>query len=89
MNWFVLLTACGGLYTASPGTIFSPYFPNAYPHERTCEYVITAGDNQVVTLTFTFFDIEGHETCAYDYLEVRELTLASLFVDFEDKIQFL
>ncbi|XP_041458355.1 cubilin-like [Lytechinus variegatus] len=64
--------ACGGLYTESPGTIVSPYFPNTYPHDKSCEYVITAADGQVVTLTFTFFDIEGHDSCLYDYIEVRD-----------------
>lgn len=64
--------ACGGLFTDPTGTIRSPYFPNAYPHSKACEYVITAGATQVVSLAFTTLDIENHETCAYDYLEVRD-----------------
>ncbi|XP_072174323.1 cubilin-like [Diadema setosum] len=64
--------SCGGVFTTAPGSIQSPYYPQAYPNSRECEYVITAGDGQVVTLTFSAFDIEDHASCQYDYLEVRD-----------------
>ncbi|XP_022107899.1 cubilin-like isoform X2 [Acanthaster planci] len=63
---------CGGVYTDPSQDLISPYFPNYYPHDKTCEYVINAPQGQVVVLTFVTFDIEAHLNCDYDYLEVRD-----------------
>lgn len=63
---------CGGSFTEDNGEVVSPYFPNQYPHEKTCEYFITAGDGQGVQLTFVTLAIEYHPDCNYDYVEVRD-----------------
>ncbi|MGH0159306.1 UNVERIFIED_CONTAM: hypothetical protein FKN15_040677, partial [Acipenser sinensis] len=64
-------SACGGVLSGA-GTIRTPYHPNAYPHDKTCAWVITQPAGQVVTLNFLSFDIESHGSCAFDYVEVRD-----------------
>ncbi|XP_053408750.1 cubilin-like isoform X2 [Mercenaria mercenaria] len=67
--------SCGGIFTSPTGIIRSPYFPDAYPSNRQCEYFINQSPGNRVTLTFTTFDIEGGLSggdCAYDFLEIRD-----------------
>ncbi|XP_043916230.1 cubilin-like [Protopterus annectens] len=63
--------ACGGVYSGE-GEIRSPYYPNAYPHGKECQWVITQPEGKVVTLNFLAFDIENSGTCAFDFVEVRD-----------------
>lgn len=64
-----LPTACGGVLSGS-GQIRTPYHPNSYPHDKTCEWVINQPQGSVVTLTFLAFDVEGNSECLFDYVEV-------------------
>ncbi|KAJ8276925.1 hypothetical protein GJAV_G00069430 [Gymnothorax javanicus] len=67
---------CGGTLSGS-GQIRSPFHPNSYPHDKTCEWVINQPPGYVVTLTFLSFDIETSSTCHYDYVEVKDGSTAS------------
>uniref|UniRef100_A0A3B4F981 Cubilin n=1 Tax=Pundamilia nyererei TaxID=303518 RepID=A0A3B4F981_9CICH len=62
--------SCGGTLSGS-GQFHSPYHPNAYPHNKVCEWVINQPEGYVVTLDFLSFDVEGG-SCRYDYVEVRD-----------------
>ncbi|KAJ8337763.1 hypothetical protein SKAU_G00367290 [Synaphobranchus kaupii] len=62
---------CGGILSGS-GQIRSPYHPNSYPHDKTCEWVINQPPGYVVTLSFLTFDIETSSNCRYDHVEVRD-----------------
>lgn len=70
------MTACGGVFTDSTGELLSPYWPDSYPHSKTCYYMINAPENQVIKVTFDSFGVEsggdGEEdsACQYDYLIV-------------------
>uniref|UniRef100_A0AAX7U3F9 Cubilin n=1 Tax=Astatotilapia calliptera TaxID=8154 RepID=A0AAX7U3F9_ASTCA len=66
----VYTVACGGTLSGS-GQFHSPYHPNAYPHNKVCEWVINQPEGYVVTLDFLSFDVEGG-SCRYDYVEVRD-----------------
>ncbi|XP_060950209.1 cubilin [Limanda limanda] len=66
----VYTVACGGTLSGT-GQIRSPYHPNAYPHNKVCEWVINQAEGYVVTLNFLSFDIEGG-TCRLDFVEVRD-----------------
>ncbi|XP_048237900.1 cubilin-like isoform X1 [Haliotis rufescens] len=70
-SWTV---ACGGTFNDPTGTIMSPSFPNAYPHNKECIYIINQPTNNRVTLTFSAFALEGNSasTCSFDYLEIRD-----------------
>jgi cubilin len=67
--------ACGGVYTAATGEIRSPYFPNPYPGDKECIYIIRQAPGTIITLTFVTFDVEAVVSnssifCLYDYVEV-------------------
>ncbi|XP_059827436.1 cubilin [Hypanus sabinus] len=67
----VYKVACGGtLY--NKGVIQSPYYPELYPHDRSCKWVITQPEGQVVSLKFISFDVEEAVNCSHDYLEIRD-----------------
>ncbi|TNN24526.1 Tolloid-like protein 2 [Liparis tanakae] len=59
---------CGGILSGA-GQLSSPYHPNAYPHNKACEWVINQPEGFVVTLNFLSFDVEGG-SCTFDSVEV-------------------
>ncbi|KAM6900418.1 cubilin [Xenentodon cancila] len=66
----VYAVGCGGVLTGS-GQLRSPYHPDAYPHNKVCEWVINQPEGYVVTLNFLSFDVEGG-SCRFDFVEVRD-----------------
>ncbi|XP_064644652.1 cubilin-like [Lineus longissimus] len=65
--------ACGGAFSDEAGSITSPYYPNNYPHNKECEYVLINPTGGQVTIKFDEFAIEQvGDDCEYDYLEVRD-----------------
>ncbi|KAL2085662.1 hypothetical protein ACEWY4_018982 [Coilia grayii] len=64
-------TACGGTLSGT-GQIRTPFHPDAYPHNKECEWVINQPPGYVVTLNFLTFDVEGSTSCRFDYVEVRD-----------------
>lgn len=67
---------CFRNFTAPSGVIESPDFPDKYPHNLECSYIIIAPPQTEVTLTFRTFDLENDPLlqsegdCKYDWLEV-------------------
>ncbi|XP_046712329.1 deleted in malignant brain tumors 1 protein-like isoform X2 [Silurus meridionalis] len=51
-------SACGGILTQQQGQFFSPNYPNNYPNNARCTWTLMAGELQVVSLTFTFVNLE-------------------------------
>uniref|UniRef100_A0AAR2JDA1 Metalloendopeptidase n=1 Tax=Pygocentrus nattereri TaxID=42514 RepID=A0AAR2JDA1_PYGNA len=51
------------------GTISSPNWPDKYPSRKECTWDITATPGHRVKITFSEFEIEQHQECAYDHLE--------------------
>ncbi|XP_039305004.1 cubilin isoform X2 [Solenopsis invicta] len=68
----VLNNACGGNYTSEQGIITSPTYPNSYPLNAECIWILNTSPGNKITLTFSEFDIESSENCDLDYLEIRE-----------------
>lgn len=52
--------------------IQSPNWPEHYRPSRECLWQIKADENQQISLRFDAFDIESHDSCAYDYVEIRD-----------------
>ncbi|XP_039236423.1 tolloid-like protein 1 [Pipra filicauda] len=52
------------------GIITSPNWPDKYPSRKECTWEISATPGQRVKLMFNEFEIEQHQECAYDHLEV-------------------
>ncbi|MEJ1276392.1 tolloid-like [Cricetulus griseus] len=63
---------CGGDITKDAGQIQSPNYPDDYRPSKECVWRITVADGFHVGLTFQSFEIERHDSCAYDYLEIRD-----------------
>ncbi|OCT83755.1 embryonic protein UVS.2-like [Xenopus laevis] len=63
---------CGGTYFTPSRRITSPGYPNAYPPNSNCSYIITAPPSHKVSLSMTSFYTEFSSTCKYDYLSVYD-----------------
>ncbi|XP_050312817.1 tolloid-like protein 1 [Anthonomus grandis grandis] len=63
---------CGGaFYIDSEGHLESPNYPEEYQPNKECIWRITVPENYQVALKFQSFDVENHDNCVYDYLEIR------------------
>lgn len=51
----------------------SKNFPENYPHNTDCEWLISVEASKRVVLTFQDFDVESSTNCTYDYVAVRTL----------------
>uniref|UniRef100_A0A3P8SX64 Cubilin n=1 Tax=Amphiprion percula TaxID=161767 RepID=A0A3P8SX64_AMPPE len=71
----VYTVGCGGILSGS-GRLHSPFYPNPYPHNKVCEWVINQPEGYVVTLNFLSFAIE-EGTCHYDHVQVRDGSTSS------------
>ncbi|XP_007478769.2 tolloid-like protein 2 [Monodelphis domestica] len=63
---------CGGEINKDAGQIQSPNYPDDYRPSKECIWKITVSEGFHVGLTFQAFEIERHDSCAYDYLEIRD-----------------
>uniref|UniRef100_A0A8D2Q321 CUB domain containing protein 2 n=1 Tax=Varanus komodoensis TaxID=61221 RepID=A0A8D2Q321_VARKO len=63
---------CGGVLTGLSGSITSPDYPENYPNNAECHWVIQATSNSVIKLIFVDFQMENDEQygCDYDHLAV-------------------
>jgi cubilin len=51
--------------------IKSPGFPDNYYESMDCEWIITAPTGQQVELRVKTFELESHQNCRFDFLEIR------------------
>ncbi|KAF0762933.1 cubilin, partial [Aphis craccivora] len=67
-------TLCGGTFTESKGIIESPFYPNPYPKNKICEYLIVQPVGKAIRLSFLDLEIEdlSYPKCLYDSLEIRD-----------------
>ncbi|XP_022059555.2 bone morphogenetic protein 1-like isoform X1 [Acanthochromis polyacanthus] len=63
---------CGGDVERESGQIQSPNYPDDYQSNKVCVWKITVAEGFDVGLSFQSFEIERHDSCAYDYVEVRD-----------------
>ena len=83
LEWTSIEPQCGGLVNVtSHGTISSPGSPGNYPKNRDCTWRLKAANNKRLKLTFFSLQIEKHDSCNYDYLEVNILNLTKIFISF-------
>lgn len=61
---------CGGVLTGLSGVLTSPEYPDNYPNNVECHWVIRASGPATVKLVFMDFQVEGNEECTYDYVAV-------------------
>lgn len=64
---------CGGdFYVDEEGHLESPNYPEEYHPNKECIWRITVPENYQVALKFQSFDVENHDSCVYDYVEIRD-----------------
>ncbi|XP_061886936.1 bone morphogenetic protein 1-like isoform X2 [Entelurus aequoreus] len=63
---------CGGEVERDRGQIQSPNYPDDYHANKMCVWKITVSEGYEVGLVFQSFELESHDSCAYDYVEVRD-----------------
>ncbi|XP_035232741.1 tolloid-like protein 1 isoform X2 [Stegodyphus dumicola] len=63
---------CGGLLEQSEGTLQSPNYPDEYLADKECIWKIAVSPGSQVALTFQAFEVEYHDNCAYDFVEIRD-----------------
>ncbi|EDV28197.1 uncharacterized protein TRIADDRAFT_53561 [Trichoplax adhaerens] len=64
-------TVCGGVLTASSGSIVSPNYPGKYPNNAECIWTIQMPVGARITLNWQNIDIEQQDQCNFDYVELR------------------
>uniref|UniRef100_A0A182ML92 Metalloendopeptidase n=1 Tax=Anopheles culicifacies TaxID=139723 RepID=A0A182ML92_9DIPT len=64
---------CGGdMNPESGGRLESPNYPVDYLPNKECIWRITVPKDYQVALKFQSFEVENHDNCVYDYVEVRD-----------------
>ncbi|CAH8432073.1 unnamed protein product [Dicrocoelium dendriticum] len=63
---------CGGQLQMEEGTLTSPNYPEFYRSSKECVWQIIVPVGYSVALSFHSFQLEKHDTCVYDYLEIRD-----------------
>ncbi|XP_063636066.1 cubilin-like [Cydia splendana] len=65
---------CQHTIIGDSGVIKSPGYPNNYPANRVCEYVIHTVPGKAIQLTFQDFDLEDNRyyNCRYDNVEIHD-----------------
>uniref|UniRef100_A0A4W3J1X0 CUB domain containing protein 2 n=1 Tax=Callorhinchus milii TaxID=7868 RepID=A0A4W3J1X0_CALMI len=67
---FTLGVKCGGILSAADGNFSSPNFPGYYPYDIECTWLIVVTEGSSILLTFQHFDLEFHDRCEYDYIQI-------------------
>ena len=63
---------CGGEIFKDEGRLSSPNYPDYYKANKNCLWKITVQERYSVALEFHSFEVENHDNCVYDYLEIRD-----------------
>ncbi|XP_030748736.1 cubilin-like [Sitophilus oryzae] len=71
-TYSIIDSECGGKISALNGFVASPGWPNNYASNASCDWTISIGPGNVISLNFLNFDIPESEYCNSDYLEIRE-----------------
>ncbi|RXG69862.1 Bone morphogenetic protein 1-like protein [Armadillidium vulgare] len=67
-----LIAVCGGELDMEQGHLESPNYPDDYRPNKECIWFITVPEGYQVALRFHSFEIEKHDNCVYDFLDIRD-----------------
>ncbi|KAH3728731.1 dorsal-ventral patterning tolloid-like protein 1 [Dreissena polymorpha] len=70
LGYTMATNGCLGLFTEPYGVITSPNYPENYKDDTSCEWAIRSQEGKRIKLDFTFFEMEDHYSCLYDYLHI-------------------
>lgn len=68
----LFFTACGGTFTTMSGVIQSSLYPENYPVDMLCQWVIQLRPQYRVRLEFMDFQLEASTGCQYDFVLVMD-----------------
>lgn len=71
-EYFVAAVCGGELNMTSGGRLESPNYPMDYLPNQECIWRITVDEGYQVALKFQSFEVENHDNCVYDYVEIRD-----------------
>lgn len=63
---------CGGDVNKDEGHIQSPNYPDDYRPNKDCKWKLRVAEGYNIGIVFQSFEIERHDSCAYDFLEIRD-----------------
>ncbi|KAM4689065.1 cubilin [Discoglossus pictus] len=63
-------TACGGKQVGESGVIASPNYPGPYNSSSHCAWLLEAPEGHIITLSFSYFDVEYHSVCRWDSVTI-------------------
>nr|XP_009682911.1 PREDICTED: astacin-like metalloendopeptidase [Struthio camelus australis] len=63
---------CGDTFTVSNGVITSPNYPNKYPKNQACFWIISSPVGYKISLKMLSFELEDDDRCIYDYLLIHD-----------------
>lgn len=64
---------CGGdINLTDDRRIDSPNYPLEYFPDKECIWRIAVPENHQVAIKFHSFELENHDNCIYDYVEIRD-----------------
>ncbi|XP_062433243.1 embryonic protein UVS.2-like [Rhea pennata] len=63
---------CGDTFTVSNGVITSPNYPNKYPKNQACFWIISSPVGYKISLKMLSFELEDDDSCIYDYLLIHD-----------------
>lgn len=78
------MQGCGGILNKPEGSFTSPNYPNNYPHNIQCQWIIEIEYGHLIEITFSDFDFEASQDCKPDGLIVCIKTFS--FLSFQSKL---
>ncbi|MGH0167823.1 UNVERIFIED_CONTAM: hypothetical protein FKN15_053442 [Acipenser sinensis] len=63
---------CDHKVTSFFGVITSPNWPDKYPSKKECTWAITSTPGHRIKIAFNEMDMEPHQECAYDHIELYD-----------------
>ena len=71
-RWDAVPGGCGAHFIKNEGSFTSPNYPEAYPHNSDCEWLLDTTPGNNVNLYFTDFYVEFNSACRYDFVKVYD-----------------
>lgn len=78
MSLSALVPGCGGILDGESGEVTSPQWPNAYPSDQLCQWMVITSPGSRIQVNMTDVDLPLHQQDCFTYVIVRSLFLFSL-----------
>ncbi|XP_073985355.1 cubilin-like isoform X1 [Rhodnius prolixus] len=77
-NYSTFDVGCGGILVENTGFISSPKYPDEYPVNKSCHWIIKARPGYIIQLTWLAFKIEFSPSCVHDWVKIYDNTTTPL-----------